>query len=64
MDMLQQQLLDSALQHVNRLGWTRSSLSAAATGMQLSPASVGMFPRGPSQLVEHFIAQKNAELDR
>lgn len=64
MAQLQQHLLDSALQHVKRLGWTRSSLDAAAAELQLSPAVVGMFPRGPSQLVEHFIAQQNAELDR
>lgn len=64
MAQLQQQLLDSAMQHVKRLGWTRSSLAAAAADLQLSPAVVGMFPRGPSQLVEHFIAQQNAELDR
>jgi rpsU-divergently transcribed protein len=61
---LQQQLLDDALKHVKQLGWTRSSLAAAAEDLQLSPAAVGMFPRGASHLVEHFITQQNAELER
>lgn len=61
---LQQQLLAHALQHVKSLGWSRASLAAAAADMQLSSASVGMFPRGASQLVEHFISQQNAELSR
>lgn len=61
---LQQQLLQNALKHVNQHGWTRASLAAAAADLQLSPAAVGMFPRGPSQLVEHFIAQQNAQLEQ
>lgn len=61
---LQQQLLQDALKHVKQHGWTRASLEAAAADLQLSPAAVGMFPRGPSQLVEHFIAQQNAQLER
>jgi hypothetical protein len=61
---LQQQLLQDALQHVKQHGWTRASLAAAAADLQLSPAAVGMFPRGPSQLVEHYIAQQNAQLEQ
>lgn len=61
---LQQQLLQDALKHVKQHGWTRASLEAAAADLQLSPAAVGMFPRGPSHLVEHFIAQQNALLER
>lgn len=63
-DGLKQQLLEHALSHVKRLGWTCSSIAAAAADMQLSPAAVGMFPRGPSELVEHFITQQNAELEK
>jgi rpsU-divergently transcribed protein len=61
---VKQQLLGHALAHVKRLGWTRSSIAAAAADMQLSPASVGMFPRGPSELVEHFMQQQNAALEK
>lgn len=61
---LRQQLLDDALKHVKKHGWTRSSLAAAAADLQLSPCAVGIFPRGASHLVEHHIAQQNAELER
>lgn len=60
---VQQQLLETALNHVKRLGWTKTALAAAATDMQLSPACVGMFPRGASHLVEHWIAGSNAALE-
>lgn len=63
-DDIKQQLLGHALGHVKRLGWTRSSITAAAADMQLSPAAVGMFPRAPSELVEHFIAQQNTALEK
>lgn len=61
-DSLRQQLLDTALGHVKRHGWTHASLAAAAQDMLLSPSVVGMFSRGPSQLAEHFIAQQNEVL--
>lgn len=63
-EQLRQQLLDDALKHVKQHGWARSSLAAAAADLQLSPSAVGIFPRGASHLVEHHIAQQNAELER
>lgn len=63
-DQLQQQILDRAITHVKSLGWSRASLAAALKDLQLSPASVGIFKRGPSQLVEHFIAQQNTVLEK
>eukprot|EP00879_Flechtneria_rotunda_P007927 GHRR01008305.1.p1 GENE.GHRR01008305.1~~GHRR01008305.1.p1 ORF type:complete len:285 (+),score=98.02 GHRR01008305.1:367-1221(+) len=59
---LQQQLLDAAVKHVKRYGWSRASLTAAASELQLSPACVGMFPRGGSELIEHVIRQHNNTL--
>lgn len=42
---LSDQLLDAALKHVPRLGWSRAALSAAATDLGLSPAATGVMPR-------------------
>jgi ubiquinone biosynthesis protein COQ9 len=50
------ELLDSALKHVGALGWTDESLSTAARELGLSVAAVGLLPRGPAELVEHFSA--------
>jgi hypothetical protein len=59
---LQQALLEAALTHVKQHGWTQRSLAAAARDLGLSPAAAGLLPRGPAQLVEHFLRASNAAL--
>lgn len=55
-------VLAAALTHVARLGWTNAALAAGVADRGLSAASVGMFARGPVELVEHFIESCNARL--
>jgi hypothetical protein len=55
-------VLAAALKHVARLGWTNAALAAGVADRGLSAASVGMFARGPVELVEHFIESCNARL--
>ncbi len=55
-------VLAAALKHVARLGWTNAALAAGVADLGLSAASVGMFARGPVELVEHFIESCNARL--
>ena len=49
-------LLEAALQFVPEKGWTIDALSAGAVSCGLSPAAHGMLPRGPVELVEHFVS--------
>lgn len=48
-------LLEAAMLHVPEKGWTIDALSAGAVACGLSPAAHGMLPRGPVELVEHFV---------
>eukprot|EP00271_Cylindrocystis_brebissonii_P019733 TRINITY_DN6180_c0_g1_i1.p1 TRINITY_DN6180_c0_g1~~TRINITY_DN6180_c0_g1_i1.p1 ORF type:complete len:331 (-),score=44.35 TRINITY_DN6180_c0_g1_i1:497-1489(-) len=48
-------ILEGALDHVNRLGWSEAALAEAAAEAGLSPAVVGMFPRKEAELVEFFM---------
>ena len=43
-------------------GWTLSALQSGARAMGLSPAAVGLLPRGPVELVESFNDRCNARL--
>ena len=61
---LRLRVLDGALKHVPLVGWTTAALTNAVTDLGLSVASVGMFPRGPVELVEHFITTCNTRLVR
>ncbi len=61
---LRLRVLEGALKHVPSLGWTTAALMAAVADAGLSVASVGMFPRGPVELVEHFITTCNSRLAR
>jgi len=56
------ELLRGALEHVPRHGWSDAALVASASHRSLSPAVVGLCPRGPVELVEHFVEQSNREL--
>ncbi|GLC40969.1 hypothetical protein PLESTB_000961500 [Pleodorina starrii] len=59
-DALRQSLLDGALKHVAERGWTEAALIAAARDLKLSPAIIGLLPRGEGDLVEFFIELCNA----
>ena len=50
------------MRHVTRLGWTHDALAASVAEHGLSPAAVGMFPRGAIELVEHHMESCNARL--
>ncbi|KAL6751720.1 COQ9-domain-containing protein [Haematococcus lacustris] len=58
----QQQLLDAALPHVGLYGWSNGALEAAARDLGLSPAVIGLLPRGKARLVEHFMQQCNQQV--
>eukprot|EP00775_Hariotina_reticulata_P001194 gene1194-biopygen2410 len=58
---IKKQLLDAAAQHVQQYGWSKASLIAAAKELQLSPACIGLCPRGGSEIVEHVIQQHNQQ---
>uniref|UniRef100_A0A383W6Z6 Ubiquinone biosynthesis protein n=1 Tax=Tetradesmus obliquus TaxID=3088 RepID=A0A383W6Z6_TETOB len=61
-NQLQQELLQAATKHIKQHGWSRAALLQAAKDLQLSPSAAGMFPRGPSHLVEHIIQSNNEAL--
>ncbi|XP_068648539.1 uncharacterized protein [Aristolochia californica] len=51
----QARLLQAALRHVLKLGWTEEALIAGARDIGVSPAIVGSFPRKEAILVEYFM---------
>jgi rpsU-divergently transcribed protein len=55
-------ILDAALRHVNDLGWTNTAIAAGAVELGFSPASNGLFQRGPVELVEYFMVKGNREM--
>lgn len=55
-------LLQAALPLVPSLGWTEDALRGGASALGLSPAAVGLLPRGPVELVEHFAAECDRSL--
>eukprot|EP00742_Colponemidia_sp_Colp-10_P007167 GILJ01007697.1.p1 GENE.GILJ01007697.1~~GILJ01007697.1.p1 ORF type:complete len:368 (+),score=47.71 GILJ01007697.1:44-1147(+) len=56
------QILESALAHVNTLGWSADALAAGATDLGYPSVASGMFPHGAYELVEHFVRKCNARL--
>lgn len=56
-------ILDSALKHVETLGWSTEALAKGCTENNLSVGSVGMFPNGAGDLVNHFMTSCNKEID-
>lgn len=62
--MEKEDILSAALEHVQTLGWSSDALARGCSDLGLSVASVGMFPRGGGELVEHFLIQCNEELDQ
>ncbi|GAB2291572.1 hypothetical protein Dimus_025826 [Dionaea muscipula] len=51
----QARVLNVALRHVNRLGWTEAAMMAGAREIGVSPSIVGSFPRKEAELVEYFM---------
>ena len=61
-DDMKRQILDSALEFVPEHGWTDLALQKGAEAQGLSSAIDGLFPRGPGDLVLHFIEECNGKL--
>ena len=59
---MKRQILNSALEYVPEHGWTDVALQKGAEAQGLSSAIEGLFPRGPGDLVLHFIEECNAKL--
>ncbi|CAL8293094.1 unnamed protein product [Boreogadus saida] len=62
-EQLQTRILTSALEFVPLYGWSMEAIAAGAETIGLSSASTGMFDNGAGELVLHFVAQCNAELN-
>eukprot|EP00897_Mesotaenium_endlicherianum_P007948 jgi/Mesen1/7181/ME000037S06545 len=58
------QVLEAALPHVMRLGWSQAALEEAARDLQLSPAIVGIFQRREAELyfMDECLKKLHAEL--
>mmetsp|Transcript_6257 Transcript_6257/g.7609 ORF Transcript_6257/g.7609 Transcript_6257/m.7609 type:complete len:369 (+) Transcript_6257:109-1215(+) len=56
-------ILEAALSHVNRVGWTEDALAAGAADTGLPPASQGMFERGAAELAEYWMDKGNCNLE-
>lgn len=55
-------LLEASLKFVGDKGWTNAALVSGAKHIGLSPAIIGLLPRGPAELVEYFEQKCNEEL--
>jgi len=62
LDGMRVQILTKALGHVAAHGWTTEALARGAEDHGFSPALHGLFPRGPVELVEHFVMESNMHL--
>lgn len=59
-----EQLLDAVLPHVAQHGWTDAAIHAGLRDLGWSPASAGLFPRGPASAVGLLVHRFNAELPK
>jgi ubiquinone biosynthesis protein COQ9 len=59
---LRLEILDAALKHVPKLGWTVEALAAGAEDAGLPPVSHGIVERGAIELVEHFSTTATSEV--
>ena len=57
-------LLDTALKHVKRHGWTKDSLAAGAIELGLPPAAHGLVPNGAGTLVSEFQKLGNEKMKK
>ncbi|KAF9612311.1 hypothetical protein IFM89_038914 [Coptis chinensis] len=60
----QAQVLQAALRHVVRLGWSEAAMIAGAKEVGVSPAIIGSFPRKEATLVEASSIWSNDDLAR
>lgn len=56
------QVLQAALSHVPKLGWSEAAMVAGARDVGLSPAIIGAFPRKEAALVEFFMDESLQKL--
>jgi len=57
-------IMEHALNHVNRRGWTDDALAAGAVDAGYPPVTHGLFDRGPVELAEYFLDQGNERLQK
>lgn len=55
-------VLEAALSHVPKLGWTEAALAEGAHDCHLSPAVLGILPRKEADLVEYFMEKCREDL--
>ncbi|KAF5272775.1 hypothetical protein FQA39_LY07802 [Lamprigera yunnana] len=55
-------ILESSLQYVNKLGWSKDAISAGAESIGYPGVSHGLFPKGGADLVNHFQRTSNKKL--
>jgi hypothetical protein len=58
------ELLQEAMKHVPKYGWSDATLQVAASELGLSFAVLGALPRGPGHLIDYFHAICNDELEK
>lgn len=57
-------LLQEAMKHVPKYGWSDATLQVAASELGLSFAVLGALPRGPGHLIDYFHSLCNDELEK
>jgi len=58
------EILEAALTHVNRKGWTKEALAAGAADVNLPAVTHGLFKRGAAELAEFLLEEGNKELQQ
>ncbi|XP_011313751.1 ubiquinone biosynthesis protein COQ9, mitochondrial [Fopius arisanus] len=61
--MIKKQILAAAMPFVKEHGWSQEAISAGAESIGYPGVIHGLFPRGGAELVLHFYANCNAELN-
>ncbi|XP_065652197.1 ubiquinone biosynthesis protein COQ9-B, mitochondrial [Hydra vulgaris] len=61
-DDINAQILNVALQYVPKYGWTVTNIDEAVKELDLSVSAAGIFKRGGTDLVLHFIEECNSSL--
>lgn len=55
-------IMEAAMNHVNRRGWSAEALSAGALDVGYPPVTHGLFRRGPAELAEFWMDRGNSRL--
>ncbi|XP_043289966.1 glomulin-like [Venturia canescens] len=61
---IKKKILSASLNFVNEYGWSQQAISAGAESVGYPGIIHGMFPNGGAELVQHFYANCNAELNK